>query len=91
MEKQDFATIGNYLNEASRFSYSEKEMEENIETYWNEYQWSKANNKVSTILQGLMFYMVEDMDFQDYSDTENVVKTVEEMDKVLEDFLEEIK
>ena len=90
MEKKDFAAIGNALNKMSRNTYSEKEMAENIETYWAEYQWSKENNQVSNILQDLIYILYADMDLHDYDDTENVVKTVEEMDKIFAEYLEEI-
>ena len=90
MKKEDFVKIGNKLNEISRNTYTEKEMQENINIYWNEYQWSKANNKVSNILKDLIFYMVEDMDKADYEDTENKINTIDEMEKFFQNFIENI-
>jgi hypothetical protein len=90
MKKEDFVKIGNKLNEISRNTYTEKEMQENINIYWNEYQWSKANNKVSNILEDLIFYMVEDMDKADYEDTENKINTIDEMEKIFQNFIENI-
>lgn len=90
MEKEDFVKIGNELNKISRNTYTEKEMQENVKIYWNEYQWSKANNKVSNILTDLIFYMVEDMDKADYEDTENKINTVDEMEKIFQNFIENI-
>lgn len=90
MKKEDFVKIGNKLNEISRNTYTEKEMQENINIYWNEYQWSKANNKVSNILEDLIFYIVEDMDKADYEDTENKINTIDEMEKIFQNFIENI-
>ena len=89
MRFEEFYTIAEYGSKNCKGNFTPFEIASNAYTYKVEYDQSKEQNKPTYIMIELCKLLVQDMDFSDYADnleeSENAL-TVEEMDKIINDF-----
>ena len=60
MKYSDFYNIATYGNNAWNGSYSPEEVTENAANYYADFLWSKANRKLSFVIQELLRLLEED-------------------------------
>lgn len=60
MTYKDFLKISRYGNNAWKGSYSPEEVTENASNYYADFLWSKANRKLSFVIQELLRLLEED-------------------------------
>ena len=93
MSFEDFYKLAEYGNENWKGNFSPLEIATNAYDYKVEYDYSIEQNKPTRTMIELCRLLVEDMDFQDYFETleesENAL-TIEDMDKIFSDFLENL-
>ena len=91
MEFNDFYTISEYGNENWKGSFTPREIACNAYEYKTEYMLSLTQGKPTHAMTELCKLICEDMDFTDYADVQEEsekVLTIEQMENILEKFLE---
>ncbi len=92
IEYCDFYDIAMYGNENWKGNFTQKEVACNTYDYKSEYDLSVIQGKPTRIMIELCKLICEDIDFTDYSEiqeeSENAL-TVEQMESILQDFINE--
>lgn len=70
MEYSDFYDIATYGNDNWKGSFTEKEVACNAYDYWENFQWSKANKKLSDTIKYLVENLEEDIKNADIPEAE---------------------
>lgn len=83
----DFIKIARYGNDHWKGCFSEREIIENAEIYKADYDYSFETGKPTHSMVFLCTNIVEDMDYMDYADVENVLD-LKTINKILNDLLE---
>ena len=93
MEFRDFQKIATYLNEINRGKFTESEVLESAQDYWEEYYASCKQDKPSKAMQSLCDELYQDMDYMDYMDLPpfmNSVQSIGELNIMLQGAVEMI-
>ena len=61
MKLEDFLRIAEYGNEMWKGSFTPKEVKENAEIYYADFQWSKENDTISETIKSLCKNLTEDV------------------------------
>lgn len=88
---EDFYDIAEYGSKNWKGDFTPKEIACNAYEYKTEYMLSLAQGKPTHAMTELCKLICEDMDFADYADVQEESEkalTIEQMENILEDFLE---
>ena len=77
LEYTDFYDIAEYGNENWKGSFTPREIACNAYNYYEDFQWSKANNKVACTIQDLIDNLEEDaMNMPDNEDVKEWIRCI---------------
>lgn len=87
MKYSDFVKISKWMNKTGKGSFTDEELKIYTQDLWAEYKASKQNGMLTNAMQSLCENLYMDMDYLDYADNVNEVRTIAELDTLLKDFM----
>lgn len=90
MTYKDFYKIACFLNECGRENFTPEEIACNAYDYLLKYQESITNQQSTADMKALCNELVEDMDWADYADDPQTEITIQDMEKILGDTVDEL-